>query len=211
MPKPALEVALHCSVYASLKGYAVALFVQSRKLPATGYQYQLASIDTSDDFLPDQMARSVIEAWHQNYIDPDMRRLGVRPISSLYCNTLQYKQDIRKQFAIAKQKGWSGQSKPLVSEWPYYQVRHWELVESLSGDALAGALRNLSAAINQKQLFVNPDLAQKLRDEMKADYDWEVGVKAMPVTLAAFVQAFSRMPLKVKRSAAQVYLRRSVV
>ncbi|MGD1852716.1 MAG: hypothetical protein ACFB2W_00555 [Leptolyngbyaceae cyanobacterium] len=211
MPRPSYEISLHSSLYASPNGYAIALFAKSLKYPAQNYQYRLIDLATSDLLLPNRMVQEVFEGWYRNYNDPDMRRLGVCPINILYCNTLQYKQDIRQQFNRAKQQGYQGESKPLVGEWKYYQVRSWQHVESLSGDVLHGALLKLSAAVNNGQLLIaDPSLSQKLREEMSGDYDWDIGVKSMPVTLAAFVQAFSQMPLKVKRSAAQTYLRRGV-
>ncbi|NEZ61997.1 hypothetical protein D0962_04275 [Leptolyngbyaceae cyanobacterium CCMR0082] len=208
MPKRAQEITLHNSLYASPQGWASVLFLQIRKLPASAYQYQVVKMDTSDVLLPDELARFVFESWWENYNNPAMRRRGgVHPINHLYCNTLHYKDDIRHVFNQAKLKGYQGQDKPLLGEWKYYQVQRWNKVEGLAGDTLQSALLNLSAAINTGQLKVNPDVATQLREEMKDDYDWEVGVKTMPITLAAFVQAFSQMPLKVRATAAQAYLR----
>ena len=212
MPKRAQEIALHNSLYASPQGWANVLFLQIRKLPALAYQYQVEKISKSDALLPDELAKSVFESWWENYNDSAMRRrAGVCPISHLYCNTLHYKDGIRRAFNQAKLKGYQGQDRPLSGEWRYYQVQRWNKVEGLAGDALQSALLNLSAAINTGQLKVSPNVATQLREEMKEDYDWEVGIKTMPVTLAAFVQAFSQMPLKVKATAAQAYLRGSYV
>lgn len=207
MPRLAHELALHCSLYASPSGWTNVLFVQTRKLPAQAYQYRAVGMITSDVLLPEDLCKAVFESWWNNYNDSAMRRLGCSPINYLYCNTLHYKDDIRRAFNQAKLKGYQGQDKPLPGEWKYYQVQRWSKVEGLAGDVLQGALLNLSAAINTGQLKVNPDVATQLREEMKNDYDWEVGVKTMPITLAAFVQAFSQMPLRVKTTAAQAYLR----
>lgn len=206
MPRLTHELALHNSLYASPKGWTNVLFVQTRKLPAQAYQYRAVGLQSSDLLMPDELCRAVFESWWENYNDPVMRRVGVSPINHLYCNTLHYKDDIRRIFALAKQKGWQGQPVPLVGEWKYYQVQRWQLVEGLSGDALQSALLSLSAAINTGQLKITPEVAAQLREEMAGDYDWEVGVKAMPPTLAAFVQAFSQMPLKIKATAATAYL-----
>ena len=211
MPRPAHELALHCSLYASPTGWTNVLFVQTRKLPAQAYQYRAVGLQTSDVLRPEELCKAVFDAWWVNYNNPDMRRLGVCPISHLYCNTLHYKDDIRHTFSQAKLKGYQGQDKSLSGEWKYYQVQRWNKVEGLAGDTLQSALLNLSAAINTGQLKVSPNVATQLQEEMKGDYDWEVGVKTMPITLAAFVQAFSQMPLKVKATAAQAYLRGSYV
>ena len=209
MPRLSYEISWHCSLYASYAGWATALFMQSRKFPAQAYQYQVIGINSSDILLPNELSKAVFDLWWSNFTDPEMRKGGLYPVERLYCNTLHYKDGIRRQFNQVKLKGYQGHPKPMVGEWQYYQIRHWSHVTGLSGDLLESALLNLSAAINNGQLKVDAEIAQQLREEMRGGYDWEVGVKSMPVTLAAFVQAFSQMPLTAKATAAQAYLRGS--
>ena len=202
------EIALHASMYASPKGYSWLLIEQLRILPHPKYRYTVHNLDSSDLFLPDLMVEGIITGWHDAYISDAMQRLGACPINHLYTNTLAYKEATRKRFAEIKRKGWNGEKPPSAADWKYHQVCSWHHVENLAGDTLQTALLNLSAAVNGRQLMMPEEYADRLRDEMQEEFDWDLGVKSMPLLLSAFVQAFSLLPLKRELSAAGAYLRK---
>ena len=185
---------------------------QLRVLPQVKYRYTIHSLDSSELFLPDRMVEGLITGWHDAYISDAAKKLGQCPINHLYTNTLAYKQAIQQRFAQIKNKGWGEDSLPAAFiEWKYHQVRSWHHIENLAGDTLQTALLALSAAVNGKQLILPDAYAQQLRDELEQEFDWEQGVRSMPLLLAAFVQAFSELPLKRTMTTAETYSKRSFV